>query len=143
MIDDLLKKEYWVIDILPKQVLEDSGGQYFNIEKYYLNRNPLIGKMFVNIILKLNCYYDIGLSNDGNNWVINPLPDILANGIESCMSVKYEGRSLFVLLKSENALFVIDNDCTYMTLYNPTSELLELVRLLVSSEGLFIWKPCC
>ena len=38
MIETLLRKPYWVIDILPGQVPEDSAGQYFAIEKYYLRQ---------------------------------------------------------------------------------------------------------
>ena len=33
MIETLLNKPYWVIDILPEQVPEDSAGQYFAIEQ--------------------------------------------------------------------------------------------------------------
>lgn len=32
-IDDLLRKPYWIIDILPKQVPSNSEGQYFAIEQ--------------------------------------------------------------------------------------------------------------
>ena len=35
-IEEYLNKPYWVIDILPKQVPADSKGQYFKIEKYFL-----------------------------------------------------------------------------------------------------------
>ena len=34
IIDELIEKEYWVVDILPEQVPENSPGQYFDIEKY-------------------------------------------------------------------------------------------------------------
>ena len=35
-IEEYLNKTYWVIEILPKQVPADGKGQYFKIEKYYL-----------------------------------------------------------------------------------------------------------
>ena len=35
-IEEFLDKPYWVIDILPKQVPADDRGQYFRIEKYFL-----------------------------------------------------------------------------------------------------------
>jgi hypothetical protein len=34
----------------------------------------------------------------------------------------------------------INGDDTYMTLYHPTEELLQLLRLLVTAEGLFLWQ---
>ena len=45
-IDELLQIQYWIIDILPEQVPEDSTGQYFSVEKYYL-----APERFLNILL--------------------------------------------------------------------------------------------
>lgn len=36
-IEEFLEQPYYVMDILPKQVPADSGGQYFKVEQYYLN----------------------------------------------------------------------------------------------------------
>ena len=49
LIDDLLSKPYWIIDILPKQVPADNGGQYFKIEKYWTKEpnNTVIGKKLI------------------------------------------------------------------------------------------------
>ena len=33
------------------------------------------------------------------------------------------------------------SDDTYMTVYNPSEETVELLASLTNSEGLFIWKP--
>ena len=33
-----------------------------------------------------------------------------------------------------------DPDDTYLTLYGPDDMLLDLVRALAASEGLFVWK---
>jgi hypothetical protein len=38
-------------------------------------------------------------------------------------------------------MIALDSNDHYMTLYNPEEELLELVRSLAISEGLFVWKP--
>ncbi len=35
-IEELLEKPYWVLDILPEQVRKDSPGQYFAVERYFL-----------------------------------------------------------------------------------------------------------
>ena len=46
-----------------------------------------------------------------------------------------------MLVPSEETLLMI-NDCdTYMTVYNPTERLLDLLRPLSAAEGLFLWKP--
>ena len=35
-VEELLECPYWIIDILPLQVPKDSPGQYFAVEKYFL-----------------------------------------------------------------------------------------------------------
>lgn len=140
-IDELIERPYWVVDLLPKQVPNNSEGQYFKVEKYYLNHRADICQKFINIILKLNCYYDIKVSHDGESWENNPVPELIAQGITTCVSPRPTEPTLFVLFETETSLIVIDNDSTYLTLYNPTSELLELTRQLASAEGLFTWQP--
>lgn len=49
--------------------------------------------------------------------------------------------SLFVSLKDRTTLLVLGRESTYMTIYNPTEELLTLLCQLASSEGLFLWEP--
>ena len=60
-IEELLSKPYWIVDILPKQVPANAGGQYFTIEKYFLSPPHIdaIYRKFANMMLKLNCYDDI------------------------------------------------------------------------------------
>jgi hypothetical protein len=48
---------------------------------------------------------------------------------------------LSVYLKSSDALITISGDDTYMTVYNPAKEAIELLGSLATSEGLFIWSP--
>ena len=60
MIEELLNKPYWVIDILPEQVPEGGAGQYFAVERYW-QQSPAfaeIRRRFAGILLKLNCYSD-------------------------------------------------------------------------------------
>lgn len=73
-IEELLQCPYWIIDILPSQVPEGSPGQYFTVEKNFLQGDRLkeIKQKHINLILKLNCYRDISI-NDEN--VINPIPE--------------------------------------------------------------------
>lgn len=140
-IDELIEKSYWVVDLLPKQVPNNSEGQYFKVEEYYLNHREDICQKFINIILKLNCYFDFKVSHDGESWENNPTPEMIAKAIKACVSPHSMESTLFVLFETETSLIVIDNDSTYMILYNPTSGLLELTRQLASAEGLFTWQP--
>jgi len=76
--EELLQCPYWIIDILPSQVPENSPGQYFTVEKYFLqgDRLDVIKQKHIDLILKLNCYRDILLSDE---TVINPLPEHVAD----------------------------------------------------------------
>ena len=134
-----MNKPYWVIDILPKQVPADGRGQYFRIEKYFLKHSQIdnIYRKFTNILLKLNCYEDIDVSHDGDEWITNPAPHELEAALLKCMADK---QMFYIILKSADALITVSGDDTYMTVYNPTEEMLELIGSLAGSEGLFVWR---
>ena len=138
MFDKYFNKEYWVIDILPKQVPADSEGQYFAVEKYYLEKpcRSELQRKFLDILLKLNCYYDFEVwPLDHNNCAVNPEPEIL----EEFMMAQKE--AINIILPSANSMIVTQPDDLYMTVYNPDEKLLELIQKLASAEGLFVWKP--
>ena len=138
-IEEYLNKPYWVIDILPKQVPADSRGQYFRIEKYFLEHPQIdiIYRKFSNILLKLNCYEDIDVSHDGEEWITNPAPHELEAALLKCMADKH---LFYIILKSADVMITVSGDDTYMTVYNPTEEVLELIGSLAGSEGLFLWR---
>ena len=138
-IEEYLNKPYWLIDILPKQVPADGGGQYFRIEKYFREHPQIeiIYKKFTYILLKLNCYEDIDVSHDGDEWITNPAPHELKAALLKCMADK---QMFYIILKSADVLITVSGDDTYMTIYNPTEEVLELIGSLAGSEGLFVWK---
>ena len=138
---ELLEKPYWVVDILPKQVPKDSAGQYFKVEQYFLKRRPALCEKFVSVLLKLNCYVDMEVSEDGESWTLNPAPEALEKEIGAYMNGGPTNAMLYMLLRSEMTLIVIDRGCTYITLYNPSETLLELIRELIVPEGLYLWKP--
>ena len=131
-IDMFLNSPFWVIDFLPYQVPADGKGQFFTVEDYFL-KFPQIESLhwqFLSVLLKLNCYYQIKVAV-GDQWIDNPDPELIQKQIG--------GRGLDVLIK--NTLIQYNRDDTHMTVYNPTEELLELLRILAQSEGLFVWKP--
>ena len=57
-IDAMLEKPHYIVDIVPRQVPENSPGQYFAVEGYFLKEPQYssLREKFFNIILKLNCY---------------------------------------------------------------------------------------
>ena len=96
-IEEYLNNPYWVIDILPKQVPADGKGQYFRIEKFFLEHPQIdnIYMKFTNILLKLNCYEDINVSYDGEDWITNPAPHELEAALLKCMADK---QMLYIIL---------------------------------------------
>ena len=126
-MEELLQTPYWIIDILPKQVPKDSPGQYFAIEKYFRKEQmAVIRQKHAHVILKLNCYRDIEL--DGEK---NPEPVRIVQAISE--------RETYLIIGG--SLILSEPDDTYITIYNPDEELLELITALASAEGLFVWKP--
>lgn len=138
MIDDFFDKEYCVVDFLPKQVPENAGGRFFSVEEYYLepSRYAVLRERFSEILLKLYCYYDIQLFiDDDTEGMFDPEPELLASHI------KDNHGNLCLLIGKSEALITLGRDDTNMTVYAPSEDLLELIRILAGAFGLFVWKP--
>ena len=138
IIDSLLEKPYWLIDVLPKQVPAGSAGQYFKAERYFLSWLDEISWKFARILIRLNCYYDLKMSTDGESWILNEAPEDLARRFEESAA---SHSPLSILIGSDDALVTFSGDDHYMTLFNPDEELLELVCQCAQAEGLFVWGP--
>ena len=131
-IDELLQSDYWIIDILPTQVPKDCPGQYFAVEKYFLQPERLaeIKQKHINVILKLNCYRDVFIV-EKESEVANPSPEHIAE----------EMRKRYLYIMTGNSMILSEPDDTHMTVFNPDSQLLEMIKEIAQSEGLFVWKP--
>ncbi len=128
-IEKLLQYPYWVIDVLPKQVPENSPGQYFAVDEYY--RKEALGavkKKHVDLMLKLNCFKDIILAEEAKK---NPAPSKL----------KEEMLKKHLCVMVDDAMIVSEPDDTYLTVYNPDKALLDLLQSLSAGEGLYVWRP--
>ncbi len=129
LIDELLQMPYWIIDILPEQVPEDSPGQYFSVEKYFLETERMadIKQKHINLVLKLNCYNRISINEEKE---YNPSPERIAE----------EMRSKCVYLILDDSMILSEPDDTHMTVFNPDEEILGLIRILAAGEGLYVWQ---
>ena len=138
MTEALLNKPYWVIDLLPEQVPENSAGRYFAIERYFLQQPRIadIHRRFTDILLKLNCYSDFLVClSDREQPVRNPEPERLASWISA------EQKDLCIVLAEEDVLITLNHDGTCMTVYNPSEALLDRIGSLAAAHGLFRWQP--
>jgi hypothetical protein len=63
--------------------------------------------------------------------VINPLPKHIADEMKK--------RYLYIMIGK--SMILSEPDDTHLTVFNPDSQLLELIRQIASGEGLFVWKP--
>jgi len=129
-IEDLLQCPYWIVDILPTQVPVDGAGQYFAVEKYFLQGERLeaIKQKHINLVLKLNCYRDISIHGED---ALNPPPEHIAEEMIR--------RYLYIMLGE--SMILSEPDDTHLTVFNPDPQLLELIGQIAPSEGLFVWKP--
>ena len=129
-VEELLQSPYWIIDIMPSQVPADSPGQYFAVEKYFLRGDRIeeIKQKHIDLILKLNCYRDISISDETE---INPLPEHIA--------VEMKNRYLYIMI--DESMILSEPDDTHLTVFDPDPELLDLIRQIASGEDLFVWKP--
>lgn len=136
-IDKLLRTTCYVIDFLPEQVKPDAGGQFFDVEYYLLNseKHFLLKDRFVNVILKLMCYYHVSMQ--WNGWIDRPAPQTVEEAVNTIMD-NHSGW-LNVLLPEENVLVVFEWDCLNLSVYNPSEEIQAIMEKITFSEGLF-WR---
>lgn len=137
-IDELLDKPCYVIDFLPQQVSKTANGHFFDVEYYLLNsekRHEMKNK-YVNIILKLMCYYRTSVL--WNGWNDNPKPEDIDTAVRELME-NHSG-TLNILFPEENALLVFEWDCLNLSIYNPPKSMIEIMDKIALSEGLFLWQ---
>ena len=129
-VEKLLQCPYVIVDILLSQVPKDSPGQYFLVEKYFLQENRIeeIKQKHINLILKLNCFKDISISDEN---AINPQPEHIAEEMKK--------RYLYIMI--DESMILSEPDDTHLTVFAPDPQLLKLITQLASAEGLFVWEP--
>lgn len=140
LMGDLLEGPYVVVDVLPKQVPRDAPGQYFAVERYWLGPERLgeLRRKFAEVLLRLNCYYDMTVSFDNcENWDVNPGPEAFAARLVG-LSGNVFLRAVFA---ARRAMIDVEPSDAYMTVYGSDAEFLGLVEMLASAEGLFVWGP--
>lgn len=134
-MEELLEKPCWVIDFLPRQVPAESAGQYFAVEEFLMSKPQLeeLYSRFARLLLKCHCYYDFVLG-EGETWTENQYPEELWKTVIRCAESGY----CCILVLAEHALITLSGGDLYMTLYDPSEELLKTVKLLAEAEGLFV-----
>jgi hypothetical protein len=140
IVEGQLEKPYWVVDFLPYQVPEDSRGQFFAVERYYLeeSRHEHLCRQFADVLLKLNCYYDLTVNRSSSDeWIKNPAPATLVAWLDDALQHGH----MCILIDDGEALITASGGDIHMTLYNPSPNLLQLVQQLATSAGLFLWQP--
>ena len=140
MMGELLEGPYWIVDILPEQVPANAAGQYFAVERYFLQPERIVPlrRKYAEILLRLNCYVDMAVSFDScMSWETNPDPEAFADRVAG-LSGNDILRTVFA---EQNVMIDYDHNDTYITVYDPSSALLDKVRALAAAEGLFVWSP--
>ena len=134
LVEELLEKPYRVVDFLPEQVPEGSAGQFFAVEKYYMDpeRMKEVRKKFADILIRLNCYFDFSVCEAQEDvFTDNPDPEWLEEKI-------LENADLCVLLPGEETLVTLYRDDLYMTVYNACGKVLKILEELAEREELFL-----
>jgi hypothetical protein len=138
MTERFLQKTYRIIDVLPERVSEDRASQYFVFDDYLRNEDNIkdLHKRFIRLFLKLECYYEMSVSYDLETYEKDPAPDELADRILDL----HQSDRLRVFLSD---LMMIDYDASdsNMTVYGEDAQRPDLLKELVLSEGLFLWRP--
>ena len=109
-VEELLQCPYWINYFLQGDRLEE------------------IKQKHIDLVLKLNCYRDISISDES---VINPAPEHVADEMKR--------RYLYIMI--DESMILSEPDDTHLTVFDPDPQLLELIRQLASGVGLYVWQP--
>lgn len=140
MMGELLEGPYWIVDILPEQVPADAKGQYFAVERYFLQPERIVPlrRKYAEILLRLNCYVDMAVSFDAcASWETNPDPEAFVARVAGLSGNEF----LRAVFAEQNAMIDYDHNDTYLTVYDPGAALLDIVSSLAAAAGLFVWCP--
>ncbi len=135
----LLEGPCWIVDILPEQVSAHAAGQYFAVERYFLQPERIapLRRRYAGILLRLNCYFDMAVSFDAcATWETNPDPETFAARVAGLSGNDF----LRAVFAEQNAMIDYDHNDTYLTVYDPGAALLDKLRALAAAEGLFVWR---
>ena len=137
VVDKLLEKPCYIIDFLPRQVPEDGGGQFFEVEDYFLNHveRYRLQDRFIRILLKIMCYYPVAVH--WREWIEQPAPGQIVE-IMDIIFAKHSG-DMNMLITSKDVLIQFGSDCLNISIYNPDDEMCELLEQIATSEGMF-WR---
>ena len=138
IIEHLIDGPYWVADILPKRVPAGKPDRYFDVEKYFLQKDRIreIYRRYAEILIRLNCYYGMAVSFDqGETWEEDPE---LAAFVQKVLEAP-ETAQLRVLFPAQNAMIDLDLGYTDLAVYDPDSNILDLLRPMLLAEGFFLW----
>ena len=136
-IDSLIDKKVYLIDIFPKTVPHKTDNRYFAVEKYFHQNRSEFERKLITIILKLYCYYDF-IVNSEDKITENPTIGELTMLLEKCF--RGEFGNINIVLPEYDAMISLNNNDLYMTAYNVSSELQELIAQLVNAEGMFFYE---
>ena len=140
LIGELLEGDYMILDVLPSKVPAGSAGQFFAVDRYFREKErlSLLYRRFAELLLRLNCYYDIDVSFDGGEICeMNPDPEEF---VRSVINVSGSG-FLRVIFPMQRSMIDLDHGDTYMTVYCSDVELHEKIGALARSEGFHFRKP--
>ena len=80
--------------------------------------------------MKLRCYYDLKVVMPDGKVV----DGISAQALKELVGHKY------IQILFDDALLVSDPNDMYMSLFNPSKEVLEIVKGITGSEGICLWN---
>ena len=136
-IDAFMNKKAYLIDIFPKTVPQKADNRYFAVEEFFQQNRSEFERKLTAIILKLYCYYDFTVNSE-EKISENPTIAELIMLLKKCFSG--ESGYINIVLPECDAMISLNNDDLYMTAYNVSSELMELIAQLVNAEGLFLYE---
>ena len=75
--------------------------------------------------------------NDDEVSTFNPEPEQLLDAVNKVQTLK---RHLVIVIAATSTMLMLSGDDTHMSVYNANQEMLQLLKKLATSQGLFLWQ---
>lgn len=105
------------------------------VENLFLQQKDIYDKKFIDVLIKLFCYYDLIVWANDNIYKELSLKEYVAL-LDNCFNGRIE--NVNIILLEQDCLIIVDKDNLNLTVYNPSDDIKELLTQLSLSQGLFL-----
>ncbi len=136
MVERLLENDYWIIDIFPEQIPEDRQKEYSKLTERYFEKSELakLHRQYADIMAEISGkYHTAMLCLPEDEWIVSPDE----NAVRDAVVRHTERGCVHLLVPQAQTLISLQSEDLYITVYDPSDEILTLLKQTVPQKGFY------